>query len=979
MKNNKTLSILLTVALAFANTGGGVPTYAAEDAEAVVDAAEDTGVETESDGEEVGPQAEGTTKELKTSLGYNLTSTEKFSYTQTTEGKTTNIAISEIGANVELSGELKSDSTALEINFNPKYKAVTPSDAEESTTITTSLVLANDFKGNEGLTLNISTPEAGEGETVKNKNVLDLTNVIPAVGETIDIAKINGPVYINPEGLDFDKYVYRLTQEKITTAEENEEPTVKPTITDFDSEGTATLNSDDGLVKFSCIERNAEELTLNVTTAGKTATTDQDAADAKAITEAINSGASEITLKLSSDADVLVIPGTIGSDDSNPLFTAFNKAITAGIPVTIVLNNKTAIEFNSKTDIPTTADLTFTATRLEKEVASFTDEAGTSYTYKNFAGEFSVISGSGNTLNDITENFKFTLSDLPTDLTKKEAGSAKYSLFAQLGKANKNSETGAVKREILTDGNSESPKAAAVPFDGKVFADQTVTFTPVVIASAEEEAPDATWYLLDCEVATDHIYFDANVPEGFTFEYDEDSLAKNYPSVYAVSDNKTTLVASIPTLTTSDVILPSGNAVKLTKKNKPYVLYGWATKKISPAKKDANDEYYVLKENGTIGETITVGDVTTDVREKTTDGWTPVTIGKLLEAEDTKKPTYYAVWYADKARVTFDLNFEGATIDDFSLHTGYSEDTENNQLYVEYADATDASEHEYTAPIVRPNVYKDHTFIGWATDKDATEAELDSQFPFNYEYSGGTTYYAVWESSTTVEATTVTFDANGGEFTSTPAGYTKDGNVLTVKFDNDKADAVAVPTSSALKRTGYKFVGWSASKTGAANSSLTKVDYNTGTSTLYAVWEKTSDENPSDDNPGTDDPGTDDPGKEDSGNNNETPSANTTPSVNYVEKTVAAATVDGKSVSVCYASKQLYQGRKLKNFDAIDYITINGVSYNGSKVVVKVSKGKDAGSKVTFLIKKIKGESKEFNKALKAQKLTYTVEIVPVD
>ncbi|SFL36708.1 hypothetical protein SAMN05216390_12227, partial [Lachnospiraceae bacterium KH1T2] len=57
----------------------------------------------------------------------------------------------------------------------------------------------------------------------------------------------------------------------------------------------------------------------------------------------------------------------------------------------------------------------------------------------------------------------------------------------------------------------------------------------------------------------------------------------------------------------------------------------------------------------------------------------------------------------------------------------------------------------------------------------------------------------------------------------------------------------------------------------------------------------------------------------------------------------------------------------------------NGVSYNGSKVVVKVSKGKDAGSKVTFLIKKIKGESKEFNKALKAQKLTYTVEIVPVD
>ncbi|SFL34884.1 repeat domain (List_Bact_rpt), partial [Lachnospiraceae bacterium KH1T2] len=816
---------------------------------------------------------------------------------------------------------------------------------------------------------------------------LDITNIIPKVktGTTVSIGQIsctkeNTPVKISidPEALDSDDYLYRLYYDKKT--EQNGVTTItQQKVWDFTKdtpiftdESTSVVSNQ--VLNLRCIKRNSSEIELNVGFDGSKYVTTANTDAATAITELLEDAASltGITLTLpesSEEAETLEIT------DKSGLPNALADAANKGIPVTLKLNSDTSIEFPVEATTYA-APIVFTAKRTEKTLDTFKDKEDTSYTYKGYAGVFSVVNDSPET--DITDKFTFTLYDLPSNLTKKETGNTKYTTFSQIGDA-----TNGVRPVSTTLSN----------YGTEAFTtDNAVKFTPPADYTTGD-IKDATWYLLDCEVVTNHIYFDANVPEGFTFEYDEDSLAKNYPSVYAVSDNKTTLVASIPQGTTNDVIVPSGNAVKMTKGNKPYTLYGWVLGKKVAAASKKTDTYYPIKDDGTTDTTPVT--TVTDVREKTKEEnnntpWTPKTTEDLEDPAPTDKnvPTYYAVWYADKAKVAFDLNFEGATLDSFAYRSSsYTEDKENNQLYVVFdpeatAQTSDKAglfvETKVTSPSMKANARPGYEFKGWSPNKDATAADSEEfyQFDFDYDYAGGTTYYAIWEKTSADEVTpaTVTFDANGGEFTSTPSGYTKNDKVLTVEFATEDAADVAVPASSVLKRTGYKFLGWSPSKEGAADATLTKVNYNTGTVTFYAVWEKTSDETPSDNEPGKEEPG-----KEDSGNNNETPSANTTPSVNYVEKTVAAATVDGKSVSVCYASKQLYQGRKLKNFDAIDYITVNGVSYNGSKVVVKVSKGKDAGSKVTFLIKKIKGESKEFNKALKAQKLTYTVEIVPVD
>ncbi len=111
-----------------------------------------------------------------------------------------------------------------------------------------------------------------------------------------------------------------------------------------------------------------------------------------------------------------------------------------------------------------------------------------------------------------------------------------------------------------------------------------------------------------------------------------------------------------------------------------------------------------------------------------------------------------------------------------------------------------------------------YTFLGWAENKSATEAQYQPGGKFTK--NANTTLYAVWMISTY----TVKYNANGG--TGAPAAQTKThGVALTLR-------------SEAPSRTGYNFKGW------AETADATEAQYQPGDpftkdadTTLYAVWQ----------------------------------------------------------------------------------------------------------------------------------------------
>ncbi|MBR3621524.1 MAG: InlB B-repeat-containing protein, partial [Clostridia bacterium] len=113
--------------------------------------------------------------------------------------------------------------------------------------------------------------------------------------------------------------------------------------------------------------------------------------------------------------------------------------------------------------------------------------------------------------------------------------------------------------------------------------------------------------------------------------------------------------------------------------------------------------------------------------------------------------------------------------------------------------------------------YYGYTFLGWATETDAQEADYAAGA--EYYLIADTTLYAVWEE--TVD--TLTYDANGGA--NAPAAQTGFGEITL--------------SSAKPVREGYEFLGWTATKDAA------EAEYEAGGSylleedaTLYAVWQK---------------------------------------------------------------------------------------------------------------------------------------------
>ena len=115
-----------------------------------------------------------------------------------------------------------------------------------------------------------------------------------------------------------------------------------------------------------------------------------------------------------------------------------------------------------------------------------------------------------------------------------------------------------------------------------------------------------------------------------------------------------------------------------------------------------------------------------------------------------------------------------------------------------------------------------YTFKGWATSSSATTASYSAGG--SYTANASVTLYAVWQKDVAVSYT-VSYNANGG--TGAPASQTKLYNVaLTLR--------TTIPT-----RSGYTFLGWSASSTATSPTYSAGGTYTANASVvLYAVWSK---------------------------------------------------------------------------------------------------------------------------------------------
>ena len=95
-----------------------------------------------------------------------------------------------------------------------------------------------------------------------------------------------------------------------------------------------------------------------------------------------------------------------------------------------------------------------------------------------------------------------------------------------------------------------------------------------------------------------------------------------------------------------------------------------------------------------------------------------------------------------------------------------------------------------------------------------------------------------------------------------------------------------------------------------------------------------------------------------------------------VEKTV---TTGNYKIVTDINEKPAFTGGKLRATDLISSFKINGTSYDAKNIKIKAEGGKTVGSTVKVTIKKIKGASKEVNKAIKGTVLdTVTIRAIDV-
>ena len=178
-------------------------------------------------------------------------------------------------------------------------------------------------------------------------------------------------------------------------------------------------------------------------------------------------------------------------------------------------------------------------------------------------------------------------------------------------------------------------------------------------------------------------------------------------------------------------------------------------------------------------------------------GWSTSKTGTVNVSTTTKvtaNVTYYAVWTINSYTWTFDAN-------------GGTGDTTKTLNYNATLSTLPTASRASTAA-------NNYTFAGWF-DTDASTG--GTQLTTSTKCTGNKTWYARWTS--TYKNYTVTWDGNGGTPSKSSSSF----------HYND-----ALGTLPTATRTGYKFKGWSTSKTGTVNvSTTTKVTANV---TYYAVW-----------------------------------------------------------------------------------------------------------------------------------------------
>lgn len=195
----------------------------------------------------------------------------------------------------------------------------------------------------------------------------------------------------------------------------------------------------------------------------------------------------------------------------------------------------------------------------------------------------------------------------------------------------------------------------------------------------------------------------------------------------------------------------------------------------------------------------------------TFDGWNTAKDGKGTAYKDEAKiknlaakgdVTLYAQWQANEYTVKFDANTGKGSMDAQTLT---------------YDKEEALTENAFTK--------KGYTFIGWNTQADGKGTTYtDKETVKNIAEKGDVTLYAQWAA----KVYTVTFDANGGEGTTSK-------QLMSV-------DAATKLIENGFTREGYTFTGWNTKADGSGTSFEDQAEVKNLSEgedvTLYAQWQK---------------------------------------------------------------------------------------------------------------------------------------------
>ena len=171
-----------------------------------------------------------------------------------------------------------------------------------------------------------------------------------------------------------------------------------------------------------------------------------------------------------------------------------------------------------------------------------------------------------------------------------------------------------------------------------------------------------------------------------------------------------------------------------------------------------------------------------------------------IQGEDGETKDLYAFWVK-----LHTVHFDGNGADSGSM--------DDQKVYGGYPNTLSSNDYNHT----------NYTFLGWSTNKDATEPEYEDgdtfTAPNNYET---TTFYAVWK-----KKVHIIYDGNGATSGSMSDSYYDAGSTFTL-------------TSNRYSRSNYDFLGWSTDKDAIIPAYVNQARFTTPTNkeeiTLYAIW-----------------------------------------------------------------------------------------------------------------------------------------------